>query len=266
VTVLSPAGPEPDRCVPGAGASSQIRVGTAGWANPADQRDRREPGLTHLQHYAQRFNCVEINSSFYRPHRRATYERWARSCGDEFRFSVKIPKALSHEAALRCSDAELGEFAESVRGLGTKLAVLLLQLPAQSEFRAPIARQFLVRLRECIAVPIVCEPRHPSWGHDGAERLLRDLDVSRVCADPERVPHAAGNDESLRYYRLHGSPRIYWSSYADAYLQNLAVAMNGIKESRSQVWCIFDNTAAGAAWLNAQSMNDYLLAREPAAM
>jgi uncharacterized protein YecE (DUF72 family) len=235
-----------------------FRVGTAGWANPSDQQAIREAGLSHLQHYAQRFNCVEINSSFYRLHRRATYERWARDTESDFRFAVKMPKAISHDAGLSCPPEELNEFLKSVKGLGAKLAVLLLQLPPQSEFQLGMARRFLRQLRDRIEVPVVCEPRHPSWAATSAARLLHEFNISWVCADPERVSRASGRDEGLRYYRLHGSPRLYWSSYADADLRSLANQMTQERASVSQLWCIFDNTAAGAAWLNAQSLNTLL--------
>jgi uncharacterized protein YecE (DUF72 family) len=235
-----------------------FRVGTAGWANPSHQQAIREAGLSHLQHYAQRFNCVEINSSFYRLHRRATYERWARDTESDFRFAVKVPKAISHDAALRCPPEELDEFLESVQGLGAKLAVLLLQLPPQSEFQLGVARRFFGQLRDRIEVSVVCEPRHPSWAATSAARLLREFKISWVSADPERVSRAPGRDEGFRYYRLHGSPRLYWSSYADAELRSLANQMTQEQRRIPQLWCIFDNTAAGAAWLNAQSLNALL--------
>lgn len=232
-----------------------IRVGTAGWANPGHQRALRQPELSHLQHYAACFNSVEINSAFYRLHRRETYERWAALTGRHFRFSVKMPKSLSHDAALRGSLKELDEFIASVRGLGAKLSVLLLQLPGQSEWQPRVARRFFGRLRERIEVPVVCEPRHPSWSGVSAERLFKEFDIAWVCADPVRVPHPGKVAAGIRYYRLHGSPRLYWSSYAESDLQRWAERIADEHASFPQVWCIFDNTAAGAAWENAQALN-----------
>jgi uncharacterized protein YecE (DUF72 family) len=257
---MAPTG-DPGSASPLRGTRRVIRVGTAGWANPSDQQENRQPGCTHLQHYAQHFNCVEINSSFDSLHRRSTYERWADSTAVDFRFSVKIPRTLSHDTALRCSSAELDEFVDGVLGLGAKLAVLLLQLPPQAHFQPRVARQFLSRLTGRIEVPIVCEPRHPSWAEEGAERLLRDLKISRADADPERVAHVWTDTEPVHYYRLHGSPRLYWSSYTDAYLRALTVQMTSERTGSSQLWCIFDNTAAGAAWLNARAINKRLAAR-----
>jgi uncharacterized protein YecE (DUF72 family) len=232
-----------------------IRIGTAGWSNPREQRELRQLDLSHLEHYATCFNSVEINSSFYRSHRRQTYERWAASTGHNFRFSVKIPKTISHESALRGCQGELEAFLGSVRGLGVKLAVLLLQLPPQAELHAGVARQFFRLLRGCTDVPVVCEPRHPSWSSAHAERLFEQFRISLVCADPARLTRTWSMPGGIRYYRLHGSPRLYWSSYAKNFLQTLADRITAEHARLSQVWCIFDNTAAGAAWKNAETLS-----------
>lgn len=242
-------------------SASWIRVGTAGWGNPRAQRDLRPPDHSHLEHYAARFNCVEINSSFYRLHQRKTYERWATSTGRNFRFCVKFPQIISHDSALRGCRDELDAFVHSVHGLGTKLAALLLQLPPQAAWHAGVARRFFHLLRERIGVPVVCEPRHPSWSGAAAEPLLRQFGISLVSADPVRLPRSWTLRGGIRYYRLHGSPRTYWSSYAQGYLQELAARIAAERECFSQVWCIFDNTAAGAAWDNAETLNAQLRKR-----
>src|SRR4051794_14468863 len=109
-----------------------FRIGTAGWKVPSLYLDQVRPGGSHLERYARRLNAVEINSSFYRPHRRTTYQRWAQCVPDDFRFSVKVPKAITHEADLTDCGALLDRFVEEVMGLGDKLGVLLVQLPPKS--------------------------------------------------------------------------------------------------------------------------------------
>jgi len=86
-------------------------------------------GGSHLERYARRLNAAEINSSFHRPHRRKTYERWARCTPANFRFSVKVPKTMTHEARLASCGALLDRFVAEVTGLGDKLGALLVQLP-----------------------------------------------------------------------------------------------------------------------------------------
>ncbi|MEO6951118.1 MAG: DUF72 domain-containing protein [Polyangia bacterium] len=203
-----------------------------------------------LERYAARLPATEINSSFYRPHRRSTYERWAASVPDAFRFAVKVPKLVTHVHGLVDIEAPLARFLDEVAGLEDKLGVLLVQLPPKLAFDARVATAFFQRLREARAV---CEPRHASWFTERADTLLRDLRVARVAADPAPVPAAArpGGFLGLEYHRLHGSPRRYWSSYEPAYLEALA---SRFASADVETWCIFDNTAAGAALDNALAL------------
>jgi uncharacterized protein YecE (DUF72 family) len=235
-------------------AGALIRVGTAGWGNPPAQRALRPSERSQLEHYASHFNCVEINSSFARVHRRETYERWAASSEREFRFAVKFPRSISHESELRPSRMQLEAFLDSVEGLGVKLGALLLQLPPRSQWQPRIAARFFTRLRARTAVPIVCEPRHPSWSVAAAERLLARFGISLVVADPARLSRHWSLPGAIRYYRLHGAPRIYWSSYSEERLRALADALLAERAGFPEVWCIFDNTAAGAAWSNAAAL------------
>jgi uncharacterized protein YecE (DUF72 family) len=99
---------------------------------------------------------------------------------------------------------------------------------------------------------VVCEPRHPTWFSAAADRLLVRFSVARVAADPPTASGAErpGGWNGLVYYRLHGSPRKYWSRYERAYLDPLIVDVRAASAG-SDVWCIFDNTASGAALENA---------------
>jgi len=209
---------------------------------------------SRLERYASLFDCVEINSSFYRPHRRSTYERWAASTPADFLFSVKVPKRISHEQRLmECGDA-LEAFGDEIEGLGQKLGIVLLQLPPSLAF-APAQEEFLAVFRRRFSVPLVCEPRHRSWFAAEASRLLDAYSISRAAADPAIVPaaakpHAAGG---VAYIRLHGSPRTYWSAYQEDALGDwLRVGID--HQNGNDVWIVFDNTAAGAAWTDARQM------------
>jgi uncharacterized protein YecE (DUF72 family) len=97
----------------GAGASRGIptlRIGCAGWSLRAEQAALAPSDGSHLERYARVFDAVEINSSFYRPHRPQTYARWAESVPADFRFAVKMPKAISHGKRLRDCLGELDAF------------------------------------------------------------------------------------------------------------------------------------------------------------
>jgi uncharacterized protein YecE (DUF72 family) len=231
-----------------------IRIGTAGWSVPSQYLKKVPPGGSHLERYARSLRAVEINSSFYRPHRRGTYERWAASTPDDFRFSVKLPKAITHDAALVDCITQLDRFAAEVTGLGDKLALLLVQLPPNSSFRKQIADRFFRALGTRIDAPVVLEPRHASWFTPNADQWLARRRIARAAADPARINGAGepGGFGGTRYYRWHGSPQTYYSDY-DA--EALAALKQRLENGRaSQIWCIFDNTAAGAALGNALAL------------
>lgn len=233
-------------------ARQALRVGTAGWNLPRSVRARFSSAGSVLQQYASRLNAVEINSSFYRLHLPQTYARWAADTPSAFQFSVKLPKRVTHVLKLRDVAEELQTFLAGPRELGSKFRVLLIQLPPALEFEPEIARAFFHELRTRTDVAIVCEPRHASWFTSAAEELLTHSGVSRAAADPAPVPAAAdpGGNPRLRYFRLHGSPKMYYSNYSDEYLDALRTRLER-ERSAAEVWCIFDNTAEERAAPNA---------------
>jgi uncharacterized protein YecE (DUF72 family) len=231
----------------------KILIGTAGWSIPAQYASEFDDGASHLERYAKRFSAVEINSSFYRPHRKSTYVRWAAAVPDDFRFSVKLPKTITHEARLQESAGPIAAFADEVGGLAEKLGVILVQLPPSLSFDAAKAVLFLDVLRAAIDCAIVIEPRHASWSSSHATALMTDRQVARVIADPVMIPsgEAAAGSPGLRYRRLHGSPRIYHSSYDPEFLARLGTALELERRDGIETWCIFDNTASFQATANA---------------
>jgi uncharacterized protein YecE (DUF72 family) len=234
------------------------RIGTAGWTIPKPYADSFPAEGSHLQRYAQRFNAVEINSSFYRPHRRATYERWAASTPADFAFAVKVPKTITHERRLIDATALLDPFLEQASGLGGKLAVLLVQLPPSLAFDEKTASGFLAALRSRHAGYVALEPRHATWFTPQGDALLRDHRVARVAADPAVVPAAPkpGGWTGLRYLRLHGAPHIYRSDYEPEQIARFARTL--MDAAPRDPWCIFDNTTLGAATANALAMSRML--------
>jgi len=225
---------------------SQVRIGTAGWSIPRAVADRFPTDGTSLERYAARFDAVEINSSFHRPHRISTWQRWGDSVPEHFRFAVKLPKTVTHGARLVDCDAELDRFIGEAGALGDKLAVLLVQLPPKLEFTADVARDFFANLAARSRAAIACEPRHRGWFSPEADALLAEWSVCRVAADPAICPAAAlpGGWRGLSYWRLHGSPAMYRSSYADR-LARYADALKA--DAARERWCMFDNTASSVA-------------------
>jgi uncharacterized protein YecE (DUF72 family) len=242
-----------------------MRIGTAAWSIPRDCAAAFPGTGKALERYARVLRCAEINTSFYRAHRPQTYVRWASETPAGFRFAVKLPRAITHDARLRRAREPLRRFLEETSGLGDKLGVLLVQLPGSFAFEPRPVRAFFSLLRTMTSVPVACEPRHPSWFEERAGRLLADLRITRVAADPARVPAAAspggwlGPDgdgrDALVYWRWHGSPRPYWSRYEADWLRDRAQALRAWHAGTDH-WCIFDNTASGAATANALALQE----------
>jgi uncharacterized protein YecE (DUF72 family) len=163
-----------------------------------------------------------------------------------------VPRLITHDLKLRGTRVALERFLSESAGLGRKRGPLLVQLPPSLEFNPRVARTFFDLLRGQFDGHVVCEPRHPTWFADNANALLTRFEVARVAADPPPVPGAdrPGGWPRIVYYRLHGSPDKYWSRYTPAHLGTLAHALRQVPAS-VPAWCIFDNTASGAALKNA---------------
>ena len=232
-------------------------IGTAGWSIPAQHAGTFPTKGSHLERYSRRFSAVEINSSFYRPHRPGTYARWAATVPADFRFAVKMPKEITHTRRLADVAEPLTRFLGEAGALGEKLGPILVQLPPSLAFRADLTGFFL-DLRARFGGAIACEPRHRSWFTDEVDHLLAELHIARVAADPAVVSRAGepGGWPGLRYYRLHGSPRMYYSAYPRDALDALA---QRLAHDDGSAWCIFDNTAEGAATHDAMILTDILL-------
>jgi uncharacterized protein YecE (DUF72 family) len=245
-------------------AAHPIRIGTAGWSIPKLSAPAFPVDGTHLERTARVMPMTEVNSSFYRPHKPETWERWAASTPLGFRFAVKLPKAISHEARLVGAEAALDRFLAEAGMLGDRFGPLLVQLPPSLRFDRPAAEDFFALLRARFGGDVVCEPRHASWFTDAAEALLVAHHIARVAADPAPVPGAGepGGWDGLRYWRLHGSPVMYRSAYEPAVLDALAERFLA-EAARRPVWCVFDNTADFHAVDDALATMARLAARFP---
>lgn len=134
----------------GGGRASGIYIGCAGWSLSSAVAAAFPAAGSHLQRYAAVLPAVEINSSFYRPHRPATYARWRDSVPENFRFAVKMPRAISHEHGLRDAEEPLDRFLAEAGMLERKLGCLLLQLPPSLQF-VQTMRDICTLLHRCVS-------------------------------------------------------------------------------------------------------------------
>ena len=238
-------------------ARADIRVGTAGWSIPRAAASRFDSPGTHLERYSRLLRCAEINSSFHRPHAATTYAKWRDSTPVDFRFAVKMPRTITHERKLQGARQPFVTFLAETDGLAEKRGPILVQLPPSLSFDASVVIPFLEVVRKAYAGPMVCEPRHATWFSSAVASLLDDDQISRVAADPPPVAEAAvpAGWPRVAYFRLHGSPRKYWSRYDENGVATLATTVRSITTAE-EVWCVFDNTASGAAIENACELRE----------
>jgi uncharacterized protein YecE (DUF72 family) len=232
------------------------RIGCAGWALEKSLQALFPPEGTHLRRYAAVFSAVEINSSFYRPHKRATYARWSESVAEGFRFCVKVPKEITHTRRLRDCGSSLDRFLDEVSGLGSKLGPLLVQLPPSLAWKTEVCMGFLEDLRNRFQGSVALEPRHATWfqgggrggSGSGVDEILNRFRIARVAADPAVLPEAGkpGGWNGFTYHRLHGHPKMYYSKYPEGSLASLSEDL-ARERGTGEVYCIFDNTAEGHA-------------------
>jgi uncharacterized protein YecE (DUF72 family) len=223
-------------------------VATAAWSVPKSVADSFPREGSVLERYAAVFEGVEINSTFYRRHKPETFARWAGSVPDGFLFAVKMPKEITHARRLKNIDEQFALFLDDVSHLGGKLGPLLCQLPPNLAFDREVAEPALASMRERHPGQIVIEPRHPTWASEDVLELLESSAIDRVLADPPVIWTASDFAEPPRYVRLHGKPKIYYSAYSEDEIRSFRqlVAPDG--------WCVFDNTASGAATEDALAM------------
>jgi uncharacterized protein YecE (DUF72 family) len=219
-----------------------VRVGTAAWAIPRGSAGAFPTTGSVLERYAAIFDAVEINSSV----------------PPAFRFAVKVPKAITHEARLRACGSEISAFVDEVSHLGDRLGPLLLQLPPSLAFDGELVDTACTALARAPGARVVCEPRHASWFTPAVDGWLAERAIARVAADPARGPRGAepGGWTGLAYYRLHGSPKVYYSPYPAEEIAALAAKLPG--GAAAQTWCIFDNTALGHATQDALALRQAL--------
>lgn len=227
-----------------------MRIGTAGWAIPKEFQDSFPTDGGHLQRYSRVFNCVEINSTFSKIHRASTFAKWFESTPEDFEFSLKLHRSFTHGSDLKPRVKDLKSNLELMKHLGQKWSVLLLQFPSKQNFDEKRMGRFYSLIRRHYEGKLVVEPRNTSWLSVEARKLMKEFKVSKVIADPERCPHRTKDilrSGEITYYRLHGTPDIYRSSYSRAFLKSLKTDLI----QYDNPWCIFDNTTLGKATGNA---------------
>lgn len=198
------------------------------------------PSKDFLTWYSKEFNAVEINSTFYRKPTVKTLLKWFDETPEEFRFFIKIPKAISHEKRLLDCQKEISLFCEHIHeGLKDKLSGFLYQFPPSLKNTKENINLILNNLD--FNFLNVIEFRHESWWSNEIFGILghKNIIFSGVSFPGSLSEDLIINHSDILYYRLHGKPILYQSEYTDEFLNDLA---EKIKKSQKKTFIFLNNT------------------------
>ncbi|HUQ41406.1 MAG TPA: DUF72 domain-containing protein [Candidatus Limnocylindrales bacterium] len=223
--------------------SGRVRIGTSGWVY-AHWRGlfypTELPQTSWLRYYAERFDTVELNNSFYRQPTLEQFERWRRAVPMDFRYAVKLNRFITHIKRLKVDADTIARSYDTVAGLGPGLAAILVQLPPKFAFDAERLDAFcaaVARRRRRHAI----EPRDASWLTDAAVEELRKRNLSLCFIDTPRWPTRLAITADFVYLRFHGPGALYSSPYDDAMLGEWAARIRGWRDDGRDVYAYFNN-------------------------
>ncbi len=231
-----------------------VRIGTSGWVYahwrgvfyPQDLREAK-----WFEWYAQRFDTVEINNSFYRLPSAATFRRWAAQAPGNFRYAVKASRFLTHMKKLKDPEQPLASFFERAERLGARLGPVLYQLPPRWALNLDRFETFLRALPR--RHMHVVEFRDASWLVGEVYALLERYAVGHCIHDMGHLDVPRRVTASVAYVRFHGDAR-HGGSYSHAALSGWARRIEGWEREELDVYVYFNNDLGGHAVRNATSL------------
>ena len=227
--------------------------GTSGLLIPIPKRDFPPEfvAYTRLQYYATLFNSIEINSSFYKLPMPSTVAKWAAESPENFRFTFKLWRQITHNKELIFNDADVARFMEVINHAGTRKGSVLVQFPPSLTIAA---RSQLAHLLNTIAGAdkhrewdIAVEFRHRSWYNEEIYDLLTNFNAGLVLQDmPKSATPQVITADNFVYLRFHGPSGNYKGSYNDEILSEYSYYIREWQEEGKKVYVYFNNTAGDA--------------------
>lgn len=239
--------------------------GTSGILLPYKNKTYYPEDLRHrsrLTVYSLLFNSLEVNSSFYKIPRRETVGRWNQETSDNFRFTFKLWKGITHQKDLVFEPNDVAKFLDVIDAVEEKKGCLLIQLPPSIKFSSLINLDKLLR---CIATDkrslgwhVCVEFRHQSWYCEETTKLLHSYGMNLVLHDKDgssiNIQHV---NHDIVYIRFHGPQGDYKGSYEEAILYEYSGYIKEWLAEGKEVYTYFNNTI-GAAIANLRTLEEYI--------
>ncbi len=217
---------------------------------------------SRLCYYASLFNSLEINSSFYKIPMGRTVEKWATDVPEDFRFTFKLWKGITHNKGLAFNPDDVSRFMQVIANTGNKAGCLLVQFPASITlaYRNQFER-LLISLRDNdpqLIWKIAVEFRSSTWYRDNIYRLLDSYQMGFVLHDmPGSLAPMINSDADFIYLRFHGPEKGYRGSYTDDFLYEYTGYIKERQNEGKTVYAYFNNTLGGAIQ-NLITLNSYI--------
>ncbi len=213
------------------------------------------PKSRWFDYYKERFTTLELNVTFYRFPRLATFESWYKKSPANFSFAVKAPRIITHFKQFHeTAPIMAGYYSTIIEGLKEKLGAVLFQLPP----RAAYSEEKLDRIIETMdpSFPNVVEFRHESWWNQSVYDKLAKHKITFCGISHPTLPEEVVANTRLLYYRFHGRPELYKSKYTPGELQQVVI---DIKQAShvGKAFIYFNNDIGGSAIDNARQMQAY---------
>ncbi|SLM49879.1 conserved protein of unknown function [Nitrospira japonica] len=237
--------------------SGRILVGTSGWTYGSWKGLFYPVGLPNarwLEFFTGQFPTTEVNYSFYHLPKPSTYEKWASQVPQDFIFSVKASRYITHVKRLKDVEDPWRLFLSHARSLGTHLGPILFQFPESFHRDDDRLKDFLEMVRRGSSrLRLVCEFRHESWFSTGVYRLLNRLGAALCIGDSGRYPRRDVVTADFAYVRFHGRSRLFASNYTRRELDEEARKVKGYLRDGYDAYVYFNNDAEGHAVANAKT-------------
>lgn len=209
------------------------------------------PGKLWFEYYCTHFSTFEMNATFYKMPTVRGLRGWYDRAPEDFVFSVKVPKVITHQKKFVDCRNDLDEFyAISREGLDDKLGHVLFQTPPSYDFSEERLENILQSLNYDFSN--VIEFRHVSWWRPDVYELLAAANVAFCSVNYPNLPTNVVNTNGLVYVRFHGAPKLFYSQYSDEELA--ATYLEIIKSYCENAIVYFNNTASEAGIINAMDM------------
>jgi len=246
---------------------AEVFIGTSGWNYEHWQAGifypENLPSREELRFYSEHFKTVELNASFYHLPKAETFDNWYTQTPDDFLFSVKASRFITHIKRLKDCRNPWNRFINNAKNLKEKLGPVLFQLPPRWKVDRERLRDFVKILDKNFKY--VFEFRDSSWFCDEVYKILRRRNIAFCIADSPNLPSAEEITADFIYIRFHGSESLYSSKYTNKELKNWAKKIEKFLKEGLDVYVYFNNDAYGYAVENAREISQILkgiIARE----